>query len=213
MDNYIGALLDTIEKLGLEKNTLIVLTSDHGENLAERGFFGHAMFYEETLRIPLIFVLPGKIPAGKVIDDDIQYSSLPPTILDILRIAIPKQMESPNLVPQIFGKPGREENELYFAECPLTRWPTRTSKCVRTSEWKYIRTYLKDEAKPSDFKIKEELFNLKKDIREKNNLTKSQRNIATKLSKRLDNWVEKNIEGSRIGDPFMKLLRGERLDS
>ena len=213
VDNYIGTLIDTIEKLGLEKNTLIVLTSDHGENLAERGFFGHAMLYEETLRIPLIFVLPGKIPAGKVIDADIQYSSLPPTILDILRMEIPRQMESPNLVPQIFEKSGRKENELYFAECSLTHWPTKTSKCVRTPEWKYIKTYLKDEANPSDFKTKEELFNLKEDILEKNNLIKSKRNIATGLSKGLDNWVEKSIEGSRIGDPFMKLLRGERLDS
>ena len=82
-DHYIGQVLNELDRLGLKDTTLVVLTADHGESLGEHGYVGHGRhLYENILHTPLIYRLPGKIAAGKVIQTPVSSISLAPTILD-----------------------------------------------------------------------------------------------------------------------------------
>ncbi|MGH9662840.1 MAG: sulfatase [Bryobacteraceae bacterium] len=83
-DHYIGKLLNALDKLGVRDSTLVVLTADHGESLGEHGYVGHGRhLYENIVHVPLIFRLPGKVAAGKVVDTPVSSIDVAPTILDV----------------------------------------------------------------------------------------------------------------------------------
>ncbi len=83
-DYHIGRLLAQLERHGLADNTLVVLVSDHGEGLGEHGFVGHGRWlYESTVRVPWIMRLPGTIPPGTVVTNNVSTMDLAPTLLDI----------------------------------------------------------------------------------------------------------------------------------
>lgn len=65
LDILIGRILDTLERLGLAEDTLVVYTSDHGDQLGERGLWWKHTFYEESVSVPLILRWPGHLPAGQ----------------------------------------------------------------------------------------------------------------------------------------------------
>jgi len=85
MDFQISRLLFTLEQLGLEKNTLVVFTSDHGENLGDHEiYFDHWTMYNSDVHVPLILYQPGTLPQGRRISDPVAHMDIAPTILDIL---------------------------------------------------------------------------------------------------------------------------------
>lgn len=84
-DHYVGKLLETLRGLKLEKSTLVVLLSDHGESLGEHGYVGHGRhLYENIVRIPLIFRWPGVVQAGKSVASDVSLLDVAPTILELV---------------------------------------------------------------------------------------------------------------------------------
>lgn len=83
-DHHIGRLLDQLDKSGLGDNTIVLLTSDHGESLGEHGYVGHGRhLYDGIVRVPLIVRYPGKMPAGKVIRENVSLLDITPTLLDL----------------------------------------------------------------------------------------------------------------------------------
>ncbi len=87
-DFHVGRVLDALEQRGFAKDTYVIVTADHGENLGEHDWIGHTIqLYEETVRIPLILKGPG-IPAG-VSGEVVQLSDVTPTLLDLLEIPEP----------------------------------------------------------------------------------------------------------------------------
>jgi arylsulfatase A-like enzyme len=87
-DRAIGRLLEDIDESGDARSTLVVLTADHGESLVEHDeYFQHGWFlYDTTLRIPLIFRLPGIIPERQRVTAEASAVDVVPTVLDILEI-------------------------------------------------------------------------------------------------------------------------------
>ena len=86
-DYYLGKILNHLDRLGLTNNTLIVLTSDHGESLGAHDYVGHRReVYEDIIRIPLIFRLPGRVPAGNVVSVPAMSIDVMPTVLDLLGV-------------------------------------------------------------------------------------------------------------------------------
>ncbi len=82
-DYQLKQVFDTLETLGLKEKTLIVFTSDHGEEFFEHGEKGHRWnLYDTTLKIPLIFYFPGVIPSGKTVQSQVRIIDIFPTILD-----------------------------------------------------------------------------------------------------------------------------------
>tara|TARA_S200000501_G_scaffold189892_1_gene178689 strand:+ start:1 stop:942 length:942 start_codon:yes stop_codon:yes gene_type:complete len=90
VDDQVGRLLLKLDELSLTESTLIVFASDHGFLLGEHGLWQKSMLFEEALRIPLIFSVPGTKYAGSTVDSFVELVDIYPTILDLAGIDIPK---------------------------------------------------------------------------------------------------------------------------
>lgn len=196
-DRYIGMLWETLSKYKLKHNTIIVLTSDHGEEFWEhtsRGVdHGHSV-YDELLHVPLIFVLPWMGDKGKSIFYQVRSIDIFPTILSALSIKYDKKgIDGKNLLPMIQGESKKEELIVYSED--LHCGPER--KAIRTKRYKYI--YASDLTQEKggytgvDFYKKdislltpicqEELYNLEKDPNETTNIASFQPELAEKFRK------------------------------
>lgn len=81
VDDRIGKVLDTLEALGMADDTLVIYTSDHGDNIGERGLWGKSNFFEEAAGIPMIVAGPG-MPTGKRSKTPVSLYDIYPTALD-----------------------------------------------------------------------------------------------------------------------------------
>ena len=103
VDFELGRLLDALEESPYAENTVIVLWSDHGYRMGEKGTFAKHSLWETATRAPLIFTGPG-LPEGKVIDSPAEMLSIYPTLLDLCGLPAYDRNEGRNLVPQMTGK-------------------------------------------------------------------------------------------------------------
>ena len=105
MDACIQRILTRVEELGLGDNTLIVINGDHGETLYEHEcWYDHHGMYENTLHVPQIIRLPGKLPAGKRVAGTALHQDLVPTVLKLLNIRTDIAFDGQSLLPLIAGQ-------------------------------------------------------------------------------------------------------------
>jgi arylsulfatase A-like enzyme len=84
LDDSIGALLDGLEEMGVLDDTIVVVTSDHGENLGEHDRLGHFLSMHRTvLRVPLLVRYPGRFDKGRRVKDLVRLEDVAPTLLDL----------------------------------------------------------------------------------------------------------------------------------
>ncbi len=84
-DQYIGLLLQALKQRGLDKNTLLILTADHGESLGEHDYFTHGrVLYWDQIHVPLVFWYPGHVPAGTRISQPVSNVAMAATIMDLI---------------------------------------------------------------------------------------------------------------------------------
>jgi arylsulfatase A-like enzyme len=89
-DEHIGRLLDVLRGLGVYDDTVVVVTSDHGEEFFEHGAKGHAKtLYDEILRVPLVLQYPRRVPAGTVVQDQVRLMDVAPTVLGLAGVSSP----------------------------------------------------------------------------------------------------------------------------
>jgi arylsulfatase len=87
VDREVGRLLAAVEAASTGRDTLVILTADHGEELGLHGPPGHvSRLYDSVLRVPLIISWPGQLPEGVVVSDPVSHIDLLPTITDLLNI-------------------------------------------------------------------------------------------------------------------------------
>jgi len=104
VDDQVGRVLDHLEATGQADDTLVVLTSDHGEQLGDLGLIEKLAFYESTYAIPCIVRAPGRAgPAGRVVDAFTEAVDLLPTIAELLGQEVPIQCDGSSLVPFLDG--------------------------------------------------------------------------------------------------------------
>jgi arylsulfatase A-like enzyme len=106
-DSNLELLISNLKKLGICENTLLIVTADHGEAFGEHeGMLKHGEKpYNELIHIPLIMHLPGSLPAGEVVENNVQLIDIAPTILDILNIQGNEQFQGMSLLPLVTGGP------------------------------------------------------------------------------------------------------------
>ncbi|WP_219837392.1 sulfatase [Paenibacillus sp. R14(2021)] len=179
MDVCMQSLFTKLADMGIEEETLIVITSDHGETLYEHDcFFDHHGLYDCTLVVPLILKFPGRVPAGKRIENVSVISDIMPTVLDLLDIETGIAYDGRNLTALIHGdaKPDSSLSELYITECTWMRkhgW--------RTPEWKLICALEPDfHGKPEI-----ELYNLIRDPGENVNVAEQEPEVVAFLQQRM----------------------------
>jgi arylsulfatase A-like enzyme len=88
-DGTLAPLLGRLDAVGHADDTLVVLTSDHGEEFLEHGIFMHGDLYRETLHVPLVLRWPGRLPAGLRVAAPVGLVDLMPTLLDLLGLPVP----------------------------------------------------------------------------------------------------------------------------
>jgi len=88
LDSQLGVLLEELERRQLLANTLVVITSDHGEEFGEHGWAGHGHgLYLPVLHVPLLISFPGRTPGGRVVAEPVTLVDLPATVLDVLGLS------------------------------------------------------------------------------------------------------------------------------
>jgi arylsulfatase A-like enzyme len=106
IDHYVGQLIDHLKSTGVYDNTLIILTSDHGELLGDRYLFGKRGYFDESYHIPLIIRDPdasSNVTRGRVIDKFTESVDVMPSILDWLDVDIPRQCDGRSLMGYLSG--------------------------------------------------------------------------------------------------------------
>jgi arylsulfatase A-like enzyme len=186
VDELVGQVTGTLESLGLLEDTVIIITSDHGEQLGQHGMWGHGMLHEAVIYVPLIIWGPSVVPAGKVVSGYAQQVDIAPTILALLGADETKlpRFDGMNLLPVIEGQePLRDK---MFAE-------TSASRAMLDGRWKYIRTYYLDQ---------EELYDLQSDPMEVNNLASQEELVLEDMRGQLSAWIREGLGGQ--ADPLWR---------
>ncbi len=142
-DELFGRLDDELGRLGLREDTLLVVTSDHGEGLGEHRETLHGFFiYETTLAVPLLMRGPGVV-AGTRIERLVQTVDLFPTLLDMMGLEAPQEradLAGASLAPELRGEPHRNEPVVYAESLvPLLHFGWSDLRAIRRGKWKYIQ--------------------------------------------------------------------------
>lgn len=200
VDHEVGRLMNEIKKNHLLENTLIVITSDHGESLTEHGiFFDHHGLYDASIHVPLILAGP-KLPEGRRIKGLIQHVDLAPTILEILDLPVQnkKNFDGSSLTPLING----DKEELHPAVFAEEAYYER-KRAVRTKRYKYITALSKEEGLCRCCNLihgaLEELYDLNDDPQELQNIVKNEPKVRNTFKKMLFEWV-RSFEETKLNE-------------
>ena len=184
MDRGIGQILDLLNELDIAENTLVLFTSDNGphyEGGHQPGFFnsngplkGHKRdLYEGGIRVPLIAYWPGKIKSGSVSNHICAHWDLMPTFCELAKISEPNHTDGISYIPALTGKKQKRHAYLYWEFHSYGN-----AQAIRMGDWKGIRLKVKN-----DPNAPIQLFDLKKDIGETNNIAANHPDIIRRFTK------------------------------
>lgn len=181
LDHNLGRIVKRLEELGVRDNTLIVFTADQGWNAGHHGVWGKGNgtvpfnMYEESLHVPLLWNLPGRIAGGKSLTPMVSNYDFFPTILDYLGIQAPAdgvKRAGRSYAPFLRGESPEWRNRLYFEYEYVRGVRTENLKYVeRTKEWpSELRDLETDPGEKKDFiddpKYGKQLAELRRDMHE-----------------------------------------------
>jgi arylsulfatase A-like enzyme len=152
VDAQIGRLLKALEETGHDKDTIVVLWSDHGWHLGEKSITGKHTLWERSTRVPLVFAGPGVTP-GQRVTSPAELLDIFPTLIDLTGIPVNPSLEGITLAPQLRDASAKRER-------PAITTHNQGNHGIRSERWRYIRY-----ADGS-----EELYDLLADPREWHNL-------------------------------------------
>ncbi|WP_373524044.1 sulfatase [Aquiflexum sp.] len=161
IDHEIGLIREELLKLGKDKNTVIIFMSDNGYFLGERQLAGKWLMYDNSLRIPMFIYDPRSVQ-GRKVKDMVLNIDIAPTLFDLAGLEIPKSWQGLSLAGFLEENSPDFEREDFICEHLWQVDIIAPSEGLRTKDWKYFR-YIND---PQH----EELYDLKSDPLEKNNL-------------------------------------------
>ena len=208
MDDAVGTLLNTVDRLGIAERTIIVFASDNGGNMYNevegerptsnaplRG--GKATMYEGGVRTPCCLIWPGKVAALSESDEVIQSSDFFPTLVEMTGIDLPatQAFDGMSLVPALRGeKLNREAIFTYFPHDPKVPDWIQPSVSVHRGDWKLIRIFHGGEHGQHRWK----LFHLKNDIGESHNLASKHPDMVIEM----DQLIEQHLNDCNAVRPI-----------
>ncbi|MFC0875612.1 sulfatase-like hydrolase/transferase [Saccharicrinis sp. FJH2] len=198
IDAGIGSIVETLKELGIDENTLLVVTSDNGgaEEVANNGGLREAKtwLYEGGIRVPLIVRYPAGCLADKVNETPVSFVDFYPTFLDLAEGATSQVLDGVSMVP-LFNAQDIDRDEIFwYYPAGASTWNPRKACVLRKGDYKLIYRY----ALSPDYY---ELYNLKDDPGEHNNLYSTNTEKAEELKSRLDSWMnEMNIPKWALGE-------------
>ena len=197
IDAQIGRVLEALRELGLEADTAVFFTADHGEmtgshRLPDKGPY----MYDEIYRVPLIAACPGRFPGRARVEDFVYNMDLMPTFLELAGIPAPEGIDAVSLLPQLTGRPGGRKDDVVISEFEGHQIPF-WQRMVRSRTHKYIFN-------GTDV---DELYDLTRDPGELVNRIDDPAcaEVRRDLKARLLAWMQ------RCGDPLLKYYALSRM--
>jgi arylsulfatase A len=188
LDESVGAILDTLDKTGLAKDTLVVFTSDNGglrfegtapkpvtDNSPLRAGKGH--LYEGGIRVPLLMRLPARVRRSAVIDTAVASIDHFPTVCQFAGVA-PGRVDGASLEPLLRGAK-LKARPLFWHYPHYSNQGGEPGSAIREGDWKLIEFHTDG---------RREFFNLREDERETRNLVELEPDLARKLGAKLEAW-------------------------
>ncbi|WP_225444207.1 sulfatase [Echinicola arenosa] len=157
MDAQVGKVLNTLKEEGLEDNTIVIFTSDHGFHLGEHDFWMKVSLHEESAKVPLIIKVPGKEPA--VCHSFAELIDLYPTIAELAGLKLPNAIQGKSLVKTL-DDPSYKVRDMAFS---VSRWRGKPLFLLRSEKWAFIQY-------EEDGNGGMELFDMERDPMQFNNL-------------------------------------------
>ncbi len=189
MDRTVGRILDRLKELKLDGSTLVLFTSDNGPvgggvGGSDGAFFGSSgpfrgmkgSVYEGGMRVPLLARWTGKIKPDSTADLPCYFPDMLPTLMDVIGASgiVPKGIDGVSIAPTLLGQPDKQKKHEYLF------WEFAGSggqQAVRLGDWKGVRQEMQKG------KTTIELYNLKEDIAEKNNVAEKHPEIVRRIEK------------------------------
>jgi arylsulfatase A-like enzyme len=177
-DENVGTILKKLKEVNIYDSSLIIITADHGEEFDEHGFISHRSYnlYDNIVHVPLIIKFPHSLYRGKIVDAQVRSIDIMPTILDFLGIKVNISMEGTSLLPLIEGKIKRVAQFVFIGN----------GGTIRTKNWKFIPRTGKDE-----------LYDLKEDPQEQNNVVDKYPKVSKFFNTLSTEWY-RNIHKTKV---------------
>ena len=189
VDQGVGKILQTLERLGLTNNTIVIFTNDNGGEWLSNGgplFNRKWTVWEGGIRVPMVMRWPGHIQPGRISDQVGITMDLSASILAATGATVPSNYEGINLFPILEGRAPTVERTLYWR----TDVGNRSMRAIRSGDWKLVvdANHLF-------------VFNLRQDVGERNDLTSQRTDIANRLRSMLARWEQEINAEAGAGNP------------
>jgi arylsulfatase A-like enzyme len=193
VDQEIGKFLDFLKENNFYENTILCLTSDHGEELFDHGGIEHPgisyfsrKLYNELLHVPLIIKIPKRNPQR--IERKVSLIDLPSTLLSLSDLSLPSSFKGKNFFENptfpIFHQVAPHITDIFVSQKEILKILSEYKIAIQTKNWKYI----------FDNKTKEEeLYNLLKDPKEKENLAKTEIQVLKEMREKVKDFIKGNF--------------------
>jgi arylsulfatase A-like enzyme len=200
VDKSVGEILDFLKENGLDKNTVVVYTSDQGFYLGEHGWFDKRWMFKESLRTPLLIRWPGVIKNGTICNEMVSNLDFAETFIDIAGAAIPTQMQGESFLSILKGDTPddwRTEHYYHYYEHPGEHWVPRHYG-ITTDRYKLIHFYY--------FIDDWELFDLKKDPNEMRDVydDPAYSEVKDSLHQELDKLMARYQDSDTLAQHYIK---------
>ncbi|MCK4747772.1 MAG: sulfatase-like hydrolase/transferase, partial [Bacteroidales bacterium] len=213
VDISVGAILDKLDEMGLAENTIVVYTSDHGEMMGAHQMMAKGVMYEESVRIPFLLKDPRQDQSHRVIKERVSQIDIVPTVLDLMAIEIPENLQGKSLVPAL-------RKEKFPAEDIFIEWNSREDYNTSADGITILANEdtEKSESSPSmrtviskeGWKLalsnrdKSQLFNLNDDPLETTNLyyMEEHQQLIEELTRKIQEWQKLTNDSLRLPYSF-----------
>ena len=199
LDDQMGRLMQKLNDLGIAENTLVIFTSDNGPTNFAKIFQSSSVFkgrkrdlYEAGIRMPFVAWWPGKVPANRVVEQPAAMYDLLATFCDIAHVQSVPESDGRSLLSLLKGQKMAEPEFLYWEFYEGERSP---KQAIRMGDWKLMRFFF-DDAQKHEI----ELYNLKSDREEQDNVAAQHPDLVKKMIEKMDaehiDYPFKNSEGT-----------------
>lgn len=201
MDDHIGMLFAALSRAGVMDDLVVIISSDHGENIGELGLYAeHGTADEITCRIPMIVRWPGTVKPGTS-DSGLHYGlDLLPTLAELLKRPAKPYWDGKSFAGTLARGEAAGREQLVLSQCCHV-----CQRAVRWEEWLYIRTY------HDGFHLfpEEQVYNVAKDPHEQRDLAAGRPDLCREGARRLAQWHDEMKAGVSLGctaDPMQIVL-------
>ena len=200
-DYEFGRDLELLQRLGLEKNTLVVYLNDNEAHIPRSKY----SLYDTGIHVPMIISWPGQITAGATTDAMVSFLDILPTFIEVGGGRAPDELDGKSFLDVLRGKTNRHNDEMYFSYTGVivgnkTQPVPYPIRAIRTGQFKYIRNLNSTVPHPqslsadggADMRPVEELYDLLEDPHESKNLAgnKELQSVRKELSGKVDAWMK-----------------------